>query len=628
MALDLDWLPEPPSWDASIESLRELSDPTQAWALLQHLAAYRLNFLQTAQLDRLIQKHSKKSQTTPSSLKAVRLALLGSSTLKHLVSGIRVAGLRRGLWIEVFEGDYGQYLHELLETKSQLHQFAPEFVCFAFDAPHLLKMAQGDPSAAIQHLQTCWKLATEAFACTVIQQTALPVLPDAFGSNEHRMVESPQHLVATFNWALATAADAAGVHLLAVDKYSARDGLTAWHDPALWLRTQQEVHPAASPLYGDLLVRLIAAQRGRSAKCLVLDLDNTLWGGVIGDDGLNGIVLGPGNPTGEAFAAIQRYALRLKQRGILLAVCSKNDEANALAPFDSHPDMLLKRTDIACFIANWSDKAGNLRHIATTLNIGTDALVFVDDNPFERNLVRREMPEVMVPELPADPALYVDSIARSGYFEALHLTEEDRARAEQYRANAERDSLRASTTDLAGYLSSLQMELTAAPFDEAGMQRIVQLINKTNQFNLTTRRYTEPEARALLQDKHAMTWQIRLKDRFGDNGMIALLIGRHTAKSDLEIDTWLMSCRVLGRQVELESLNLLVAAAQRAGLKRIIGEYRPTAKNAMVKKMFEQLGFSLIETADDGTTRWALTVDSYVPLQTPIRVSEEIYAGN
>jgi FkbH-like protein len=629
MPVELSWLPQKASWDSTLDRLRSLGvgDRAQAWALMSDLAAHRLDFLQTAQLDRLMQKHVRKGQAPPPNLRPVRLALLGSSTLKHLVPGIRVAGVRRGLWIEVFEGDYGQYLRELLESGSALHGFAPEFICFAFDSAHLLEISQGDVASVLERLRTCWKLAADGFACTVIQQTVLPILPDYFGNNEHRLLESPQHLVESVNRELEGAADGAGVHLLAVQKYAALDGLSQWYDPALWLRTRQEVHPRASALYGDLLVRLIAAQRGRSAKCLVLDLDNTLWGGVIGDDGLNGIALGPGHPVGEAFCAIQRYALRLKERGIILAVCSKNDEANALAPFEGHGDMVLKRSDIACFIANWNDKASNLRQIAATLNIGTDALVFVDDNPFERNLIRQEMPEVMVPELPEDPALYVDCIARSGYFEGLSLTAEDRERAEQYRVNAERDSLRATATDLAGYLGGLEMELVCRPFDEAGLQRVVQLINKTNQFNLTTQRYSEAEVRVLLQDREVLTWQMRLKDRFGDNGIIALLIGRMSAHGDLEMDTWLMSCRVLGRQVEEASLNLVLADARRLGLQRIVGEYRPTAKNGMVKDMYERLGFALIDHDAAGISRWALDVDAYVPRQTHIRVLEAMHAG-
>ncbi len=360
---------------------------------------------------------------------------------------------------------------------------------------------------------------------------------------------------------------------------------------------------------------------------LVLDLDNTLWGGVIGDDGVNGIALGKGHPAGEAYCAMQCYALRLKERGVILAVCSKNDEVNALAPFQEHVDMVLKRSDIACFVANWNDKASNLRQIASQLNIGTDALAFVDDSPFERNLIRQEMPEVMVPELPQDPAFYVECIAQSGYFEALSITAEDRERAGQYRANLVRESLRANATDLEGYLDSLAMEMVWRRFDYAGLQRVVQLINKTNQFNLTTKRYSEADIRSLMSDGNLLTWQMRLKDRFGDNGVIAILIARSPGNGDLDLDTWLMSCRVLGRQVEEAALNLVVEDARRLGIRRIIGLYRPTEKNGMVKDMYQRLGFSLLESDGASVTRWALHVDSYVMRKTHIKMLEETNAG-
>jgi FkbH-like protein len=289
--------------------------------------------------------------------------------------------------------------------------------------------------------------------------------------------------------------------------------------------------------------------------------------------------------------------------------------------------MVLKRSDIACFVANWEDKASNLRHIAKTLNIGTDALVFVDDSPFERNLVRQELPEVSVPEMPEDPALYVQCLAAAGYFEGVVLTEEDRKRAAEYGANAERESLRQSSTDMQGYLRGMQMEMSCKPFDLFGLQRIVQLINKTNQFNLTTRRYAEEEVKALLSDRNARTWQIRLGDRFGDNGLIAALIGMLNEHGDLVMDTWLMSCRVLGRQVEEASLNLVVEEAKNIGANRIIGIYRPTAKNGMVSDHYARLGFSHLETDSAGNSHWQLDVKMYKPRETHIKVLEDARAA-
>jgi FkbH-like protein len=442
------------------------------------------------------------------------------------------------------------------------------------------------------------------------------------GGNEHRLPGSKAAFIARLGAALRPMADAAGVDLLALDERAARDGLTAWHDAGLWHRAKQEISPTAAPMYGDLVGRIIAARLGRSFKCLVLDLDNTLWGGVIGDDGLEGIVLGQGSAMGEAFVAFQDYCRELSRRGVILAVCSKNDAANALEAFDKHPEMVLRRGDIACFVANWSDKASNLRAIAEQLNIGLDSLVFVDDNPFERSLVRQELPMVAVPEIGDDPVSYAQTIADAGYFEALAITEEDRERSGQYQGNLMRESLRSTATDLPSYLRGLEMRLAWRGFDAVGLSRIVQLINKTNQFNLTTRRTTEDDVLGVMRDSRAFGLQLRLIDRFGDNGIIAIVIGRMRDGDDLVIDTWLMSCRVLGRQVEPTTLNLVAAQARRLGARRLVGEYVPTKKNAMVRDHYERLGFTIVETAEDGASRAVLGLVGFTPAETFIDVRE------
>jgi FkbH-like protein len=337
---------------------------------------------------------------------------------------------------------------------------------------------------------------------------------------------------------------------------------------------------------------------------------------------VEGLVLGQGSALGEAFVAFQDYARELSRRGIILAVCSKNDEANALEPFDRHPDMVLRRSDIACFVANWSDKASNIRAIAQELNIGLDSLVFVDDNPFERNLVRRELPMVAVPEIGDDPAGFVRAIADAGYFESLAVTEEDRERTSQYHGNRAREALRTSTTDLESYLRGLEMHLVWRRFDRIGLQRIVQLINKSNQFNLTTRRYTEDETLAVMDEPRAVGLQLRLIDRFGDNGVIAIVIGRMQADQDMLVDTWLMSCRVLGRQVEPTTLNLLAQEAKKLGARRLIGEYIPTKKNRMVKDHYAKLGFTVVATNAAGGNRNMLDLTNFRPAETSIVLTE------
>ncbi|HYZ61337.1 MAG TPA: HAD-IIIC family phosphatase, partial [Acetobacteraceae bacterium] len=596
---ELHWLAPNPNWG---EQLAALAAET-AWDGLVALANARLSALETVRLDR---KRSALLQQAPSGLatKPVRLAVLAASTADHLLPAIRVAGLRRGIWIETYTPDYAQYAQELMDPGSGLHRFRPDTVLFALDAHHLMQgveVGQGAEEVGrrleslLDTLAGHWEAARRHFGCHVIQNVPLPVFAPLLGGNEHRLPGSRAAALRRFSAMLRDRADAAGVDLVALDDRAAADGLGSWYDPALWHRAKHEIHPQAAPLYGDLVGRVIAAAQGRSSKCLVLDLDNTLWGGVIGDDGLGGIKLGQGSAIGEAYLAFQHYARDLGRRGVILAVCSKNDEANALEPFTSHPEMVLKRDDIACFVANWTDKAANIREIAQRLNIGLDSLVFADDNPAERAIIRRELPMVQVPELPEDPTHYGACIAEAGYFEGLRVTAEDLARAGQYQQNLARESLMASATDMEGFLRSLRMEAVWNRFDRVGLARIVQLINKTNQFNLTTRRVNEEQVQALIDDPEALTLQIRLLDQFGDNGIIAIVAGtKEQGTGAIRLDTWLMSCRVLGRGMEEETLNLVAAEAQRLGASSLIGEYRPTAKNGMVREHYAKLGFDKI----------------------------------
>jgi FkbH-like protein len=621
-------MPEIDDWQ---ERLKVLANDArlETWQTLRALANARLSFAQTLQLDRVLLKRFPTAPPEGLPTRPVRLAVLGSSTVEHLFPGIRLGALRRNVWVSTYTPPYGQFLQAMLDDESPLHRFQPNAILIALDAYHLFgaqSPVTGDSAEAILNkieakLKMLWATARCRFGCQVIQQAVLPLAPALLGQNEHRLPFSQRRLVTMLNERLRGWADAEGADVLALDESLAMDGLAAWHDPSLWHKAKQEITPQAATFYGVLVGRLLAAAQGLSAKCLVLDLDHTLWGGVIGDEGLEGIKLGQGSAQGESFVAMQRYALGLSRRGIILAVVSKNDEANALLPFEKHPEMVLKRSDIACFVANWNDKASNLREVARRLNIGLDALVFADDNPFERNIVRRELPMVAVPELPEDPARFPEVIAAGGYFESLHLTPDDLARSQQYQANLQREELKASTTDLEGYLRSLEMLLQWTPFDRINLARIVQLINKTNQFNLTTKRYTEAEVLQVMENPRAFTLQLRLLDRFGDNGIIAIIIGEAGPNGTVVIDTWLMSCRVLGRGVEEATLGLICAEAQRLGATALVGEYRPTAKNGMVREHYGKLGFTKATDLPDGATRWTLALKAFTPRPTCMKIT-------
>ena len=351
-------------------------------------------------------------------------------------------------------------------------------------------------------------------------------------------------------------------------------------------------------------------------RFLVLDLDNTLWGGVIGDDGISGIRLGQGSGEGEAFTAFQRYVKSLRDRGVLIAVASKNTHEICAAAIREHPEMVLGMEDFACFRANWNNKADNLVEIANYLNLGLDLVVFFDDLPVERELIRQQLPMVAVPEVPTDPALFVDCLSRAAYFETVTLSNEDLRRHEQYLENEKRRAIIGKSRDMSQFLRSLDLKITICDYKEVDLVRITQLINKTNQFNLTTQRYTDADVRAMGEDFSVVVLSARAEDRFGDQGLISVVIAKpSTSGNGLVIDTWLMSCRVLARNIELALMNALVQIACRRGAEFLLGSYTPTAKNKMVEGFYAGLGFERqvsYELPTSETKWWRLDLSKYV----------------
>ena len=622
------WLPAPLDFRRDLRAALETADSATRVEKLASLAQHRLGFLETMQLDRSLGRIA--SDTAPG-FSLVRLAILASSTVDHLVPAIRVAGLRRRLLIDVHVGAYGQHRQDLLDPASPLYRFGPQTILLSLTARDAtagvsLTATNSEVDQAIarsvDELRHSWRKAREAFKATVIQQTFLDATHPVFGSYDRLVPGTPSRLVARLNDLLSQAASSEGVLLLDIARASERDGIDAWFDAGRWMQAKMEIAPQAAPLYGDLAVRIIAAQRGLSKKCLVLDLDDTLWGGVIGDDGLEGIVLGEGSASGEAHLALQRYVLQLKARGVILAVCSKNDPVIAEAVFLDHPEMVLKRPDIAAFVANWDDKAENLKAIAARLNIGLDSLVFVDDNPVERARIRESLPMVAVPELPEDVAHYVRCVADAGYFEAVSFTPDDQRRSDQYAANAEREALLGSSESMDDFLRGLRMSVVFGPVKAVDFARVTQLINKTNQFNPTTRRCTTEELAAIAAAPEAVTLQFRLLDRFGDNGLISVLILRPDPRRPdvLEIETWVMSCRVFGRELEFEAMNIAVEIARRRGARAFRANYIPTRKNGVIRDLYPSLGFTRAngETPANRAIHWSLNLAEYVARKTHI----------
>jgi len=630
---ELQWLPRAPAEFSS--RLKALGSSTDSLGRdVQALALHSLDLNQLTKLAGAIGRARGEGKSL-SPLTPFRLAVLSNSTIDLIVPALVASAARHGIALEVVQPSYDQVAQEALTPDSKVNSSKPDAVLFALDYRGLpLKLSLGDPESAaatvqgaigyLQALSNGIKASTNAVC---IFQSFAPPAESLFGSLDRTLPGTMRSLIDGINRELAEFVSGSGDVLLDVAALAETVGLSDWHDPQLWNMAKFSFSDQLIPLYADHVARVVAAIRGKSGKVLILDLDNTVWGGVIGDDGLDGIQIAQGDARGEAHLAVQRLALDLRQRGIVLAVSSKNTDEVARAPFEKHPEMLLKLDHIAVFQANWNDKATNIQAIAEELSLGLDAMVFLDDNPVERGLVRKLLPQVAVPELPEEPAYYARTLAAGGYFEAVAFASEDLKRAGFYQDNARRASLQKQVGGVDAYLTSLEMSITFQPFDATGRARIVQLINKSNQYNLTTRRYTDPEVTEAENDASVFTLQVRLADIFGDNGMISVVICRPGESGEWEIDTWLMSCRVLGRKVEHMVLREILGHARVAGIHKLMGVYRPTERNKLVVDHYAKLGFAKAGEEESGLTRWELLVEAADPASAPMKVVSQGFAA-
>jgi len=629
---ELQWLPRAPQ-DFS-ERVKALGSSSQAPGReMQALALHALDMNQLTRLARAMSKAVSRGESLHP-LVPFRLAVLSNSTIDLVVPALVASAARHGVALEVIQPSYDQVAQEALTPDSKVNSSRPDAVLLALDYRALpLKLSLGDAESALATVQGAIGylralrdgIKANSNAICIFQTFAAPV-EALFGSLDRAQPGTLRWLIDRINAELAEFVSGSGDVLLDTAALAETVGLANWHNTQLWNMAKFSFSDEFVPLYADHVGRTVASIRGKSRKALILDLDNTVWGGVIGDDGLEGIKIAQGDATGEAHLAVQRLALDLRQRGIVLAVSSKNTDEVARTPFQQHPEMLLKLDHIAVFQANWNDKATNIQAIAEELSLGLDAMVFLDDNPVERGLVRKLIPQVAVPELPEDPAYYARTLTAAGYFEAVAFATEDLKRAGFYQDNAKRASLQKQVGGVDAYLASLDMTITFQPFDATGRARIVQLINKSNQYNLTTRRYTDPEVKAAEDDPEVFTLQVRLADIFGDNGMISVIICRLAAEGKWDIDTWLMSCRVLGRKVEHMVLREILKHARAAGIHTITGTYRPTDRNQLVVDHYAKLGFTQSGGDDSGLTRWELPVEGTEPESAPMKVVSHGFA--
>lgn len=564
---------------------------------------------------RELKKLAKVELDTPK----IKVALLGDTATQLLVTAIKGEATDRGISLDLYEGEYSQVERQLMDPTSELYEFDADIIV-VFQSTHKLGEYHSSLTMENQALLAEERLSfiaslceNPSFANKKLIYFNYPEIEDTvFGSYANKVESSFSYQVRKLNYELMNLSrqypnlficDIAGLQNLF--------GRQFMFAPNVYMTTEMVLSVNALPYVASRVVDIIAAIKGQFKKCLILDLDNTVWGGVIGDDGLEGLELGHGLGIGKAFTEFQMWIKKLKQRGIIICVASKNNEEIAKEPFEKHPDMILKLDDIAVFQANWETKVDNIRTIQGILNIGFDSMVFLDDNPFERNIVRENIPGITVPELPEDPAMYLEYLYSLNLFETASYSNADKDRTKQYQVEAKRVSLSKTFTNEADFLKSLNMISTVSGFTKFNTPRVAQLSQRSNQFNLRTVRYTEADIERMAQSPDVVDLSFTLEDKFGDNGLVAVVIMKCQDEETLFVDTWFMSCRVLKRGMENFTLNTIVECAREKGYKKIIGEYIPTAKNKMVESHYEGLGFMKVDVPD--RILYELDVASFSP---------------
>jgi FkbH-like protein len=566
------------------------------------------------------QRALRRELSANAGLRPIRIAVLGGATTGELVDLWELHLLSKGFQPVFYQSEYAQFYQDAVHGTAAVAAFAPDLAyvdTFYKNAIHVPQAGSGESDfaqkvfAETARFRQIWGALSEGLSCQIIQNNFDMPPYQLLGNLDSSAPGGASRYFLALNAEFAKEA-AANKQLVIHDLHGLQNrvGSTRWFDWHRWFGYKIPYTLEANYEIASSLTAIVLALYGLSKKVLVLDLDNTCWGGVIGDDGVNSLQIGRETPVAEAYTAFQEYCLQLRDRGVLLAVCSKNDEAIARQGFE-HPDSVLKMEHISAFKANWAPKHENILSIATELNLGLDSFVFVDDNPAERAIVIAQVPDVAVPDVGCDPALYPQVLNAGRYFEPVSLSSEDLERGQLYTQNAQRAASAATFESYGEYLDSLEMKAEIRPFSPLYLERITQLINKTNQFNLTTRRYTAAQITLLGSDPTYLSLYGKLFDRFGDNGIVSIVLGKQQGE-DLHMDLWLMSCRVLKRDMELAMLDVLVEEARARKVKRILGTYIPTKKNDMVASHYQRIGFNQVGAhADDDLTQWSLDLDAY-----------------
>lgn len=561
----------------------------------------------------------RQSKITIKKLPIIKMAIIGDTATQFLATAIKGMGIERGYKIDLFEAEYNQVERQFMDLTSDLYEFDANIIV-VFQSTHKLGEHHSILSVEQQIALADDRLEFIASICEnpllsnkkVIYFNYPEIEDTVFGSYANKVASSFSFQIRKLNYELMNLAQQyPNLFICDIAGLQNKLGRDVMFTTNVYVNTEMVLSVESLPYVASRVMDIVCAIKGQLKKCLILDLDNTVWGGVIGDDGLEGIQLGHGLGIGKAYTEFQMWIKKLEQRGIIICVASKNNEEIAKEPFEKHPDMILRLDDIAVFLANWETKVDNIRTIQNILNIGFDSMVFLDDNPFERNMVRENISGITVPELPEDPGDYLEYLYSLNLFETASYSNADKDRTKQYQVEAKRVSLSKTFTNEADFLKSLNMVSTVSGFTKFNTPRVAQLSQRSNQFNLRTIRYTEADITAMAEDSDIIDLSFTLKDKFGDNGLIAVVILKKQDDETLFVDTWFMSCRVLKRGMENFTLNIIVERAKKAGYQRIIGEFLPTSKNKMVENHYVNLGFTQIKGT--ATAQYKLDVDSFKP---------------
>ena len=563
-----------------------------------------------------------------------RIAVLGGSTTHDIIRILELFLLQQGIRPTFYESEYGQYWQDVMFDNATLDEFSPDLIFIHTSNRNVTAYpSMQDQEERVdellagqyEHFSGMWEKIAEKYRCPVIQNNFEYPFYRLLGNQEAVYLQGKISFLNRLNEKFYQyAREHENFYIHDINYLSAAYGLDRWSDPLYWHMYKYACCMQAIPAFAHNLSNIIKAVFGRNKKALVLDLDNTLWGGVVGDDGPENLEIGQETPMGQVYSEFQGYVKAQKEIGVMLTVNSKNEYDNAMAGLN-HPDGIVKPEDFVAIRANWEPKSSNINEIARELNILPDSLVFVDDNPAEREIVRTQTAGVAAPEI-GTPEQYIRVLDHGGFFEVTTLSEDDRKRSEMYRANRERAKQQENFTDYRAYLLSLEMKGIIRPFEAVYMARIAQLTNKSNQFNLTTRRYTQSDIEAFAADPGYITRYGKLVDKFGDNGVVSVVIGRIGTMEDvavyrqgerplsreagdvLHLELWLMSCRVLKRDMEYAMMDSVAEACAECGVRTIMGYYYPTAKNAMVREFYAGMGFEKREETDTGVTIWRFDI--------------------